>query len=120
MRGIQIKNELLQGKHQGKEFINWWRKENDFADFELIDRYLDTLESRHEIDNFDLLDKNRMWTVLKHWKASGLRCNNSPRSAKIEWQHLGKNGWQHTDTCPCSARNIISIFDAETRGDTTD
>ena len=118
MRDNQIKTELTQGKEQGKEFIKWWRKENDFVDSELIDRYLDTLGSRHEIENFAMLDKNQMWDVLKRWKPAGLRHRKSTNGEKIEWQHLGKDGQQHSYTCPYNARNIMSIFDAETRGDT--
>ena len=118
MRSNQLKTELMQGKHHGKEFIKWWRKENDFADFELIDRYIDTLGSRHVGANFELLDKDQMWEILEHWKPAGLKRGNSNKGAKIEWQHLGKDGQKHTYTCPYSARNIMSIFDTETRGDT--
>ena len=118
MRSNQIKTELVQGKRQGKEFIKWWRKENDFADYELIDRYVKTLSSRHEIEDFEMLDKDQMWELLKRWKPSGLRRSKSTKGEKIEWQHLGKDGRQHIYSCPYNARNILSIFDTETRGDT--
>lgn len=118
MRTLNIKGELEQGKKQGKEFIKWWRKENDFVDFDLIDRYLKTIEAKHEIEDFELLDKEEMWEILKHWKSAGLRRSKSTKGEKIEWQHLGKDGQQHTYTCSYNARNIMSIFDAETRGDT--
>ena len=118
MRTVNIIEELEQGKRQGKEFIKWWRKENDFADFDLIDRYLKKVEAKNEIENFELLDKDEMWEILKPWKSVGLRRSKSTKGEKIEWQHLGKDGRQHTYTCPYSAINIMSIFDAETRGDT--
>lgn len=118
MRSNLVMHELEQGKKQGKEFIKWWRKENAFADYELIDRYMKTIETRHEIENFDLLDKDEMWEILKHWKPTGLRHSKSTKGENIEWQQLGKDGQQHTYTCPYNARTIMSIFDAETQGDT--
>lgn len=117
MRSGQIISELEQGKRQGKEFIKWWRKENDFVDFELIDRYVNAA-APFEIENFELLDKDEMWELLKSWKPSGLLRRKSTKGEKIEWQHLGKDGQQHTYTCPYNARTIMSIFDAETKGDT--
>jgi hypothetical protein len=117
MRSRQIFHELEQGKQQGKDFIKWWRKENDFADFELIDRYM-KMADQSEIENFELLDKDEMWEVLTYWKSSGLRRSKSTKGEKIEWQHMGKDGLQHTYTCPYTARAIMSIFDAETHGDT--
>lgn len=113
-----MRHELEQAKDQGKDFIKWWRKENDFADYELIDHYLATVESKQEIENFELLGKDEMWDVLKRWKPTGLRRTKSTKGDKIEWRHMGKDGHMHTYNCPYNAHNIMSIFDAETRGDT--
>ena len=117
MQSHQIAGELEQSKSQGKEFIKWWRKENDFVDFELIDRFL-AREDSFEIENFELMDKDEMTKVLKTWKSSGLEIKKSSKGETIEWQHKDKYGHQHTYTCPNTAHNIMSIFDAETRGDT--
>ena len=118
MKTSQVKNELVQAKEQGKRFIKWWRKENDFADFELIDNFLETISTRQDVENFQLFNNDEMWQVLKHWKPKGLRRSKSTKGDKIEWQHLGKDGQLHTYTCPYNAHSIMSIFDAETRGDT--
>ncbi len=117
MRSNKIISELEQGKKQGKEFIRWWRRENDFVDFELIDRYLER-EEHLDIENFELLDMDEMWEVLKPWKAYGLSRIKSSQGEKIEWQHADKDGEQHTYTCPYNAKNLMSIFDTETQGDT--
>ena len=117
MRSNKIISELEQGKKQGKEFIRWWRRENDFVDFELIDRYLER-EEHLDIENFELLDMDEMWEVLKTWKAYGLSPIKFSQGEKIEWQHAGKDGEQHTYTCPYNAHNLMSIFDTETQGDT--
>jgi len=114
----QLLRAIEKGKQEGKEFIKWCRKENDFADFELIEHYLDATDARHNIESFELLDKEEMWEILKRWKPKGLRHSVSSKSDMIEWQHRGKDGQVHTYTCPYNAQSIMSIFDAETRGDT--
>jgi hypothetical protein len=117
MQSHQITSDLEEGKRAGKEFIKWWRKENDFVDFELIDRFL-SRNGSIEIENFELLDKEEMLKVLKNWNASGLDIKKSSHGETIEWQHKDKDGNQHTYTCPNNVHNLMSIFDAETQGDT--
>ncbi len=113
MRSNKITSELEQGKKQGKEFIRWWRKEDEFVDFELIDCYLER-DKPSEIENFELLATDEIWQVLKTWKASGLTRIKSSQGETIEWQQAGKDGEQHTYTCPYNTHNLMSIFDTET------
>lgn len=118
MRASRVIHELEEGRKQGKEFIRWWRNENDFVDFELIDRYLQATGKSAEIENFELLNKEEMWTILTRWKPEGLRRYKTKGGEKIEWHHLGKDGQDKTYSCPYNARTIMSIFDTETQGDT--
>jgi len=118
MRSSHIIEDLQKGKAQGKEFIKWNRKENDFSDYELLDNFLSKAESKHEIETFELLDKDQMWDVLKRWKPTGLQRRKSTKTDSIEWQHRGKDGQKKTHVCPYNAHNIMSIFDAETGGNT--
>jgi len=109
---------IEQGKKEGKEFIKWWRRENDFADFELIDRYLQAEDVRHDFENFDLLDKDEMWQVLQGQVSGELYHRVATKSDTIEWQRIDKDGEKHTYVCPYNAHSIMSIFDAETKGET--
>ena len=109
---------IEQGKKEGKEFIKWWRKENDFVDFDLIDRYLQIEGSRHDCENFDLLDKDEMWDLLQKNVSGELYHRVATKSDTIEWRCLGKDGKKHTYVCPYNAHSIMSIFDAQTKGDT--
>lgn len=118
MKANQIISELQRGKAEGKEFIKWWRKENDFTDYELLDNFMKTAENRHEVDNYQLLDREQMWEVLKRWKPTGLRRSKSTKSDNIEWQRKNKDGRQQTYICRYNAHNIMSIFDTETRNNT--
>jgi hypothetical protein len=90
---------IEQGKKEGKEFIKWWRKENDFVDFELIDRYLQTEDARHDFENFDLLDIEEMWEILKEQVPGELYHRVATKSDTIEWQRIGKDGEKHTYVC---------------------
>ena len=119
MQSHQIINELEQGKKQGKEFIKWWRGGGGSIDYELVDRYVEMIDTKHEIGDFELLDKDEMWEILKRWNPSGLHRLHSSKGEQIEWQHKGKDGQKHSYTCPYTARAIMSIFDVETQGDTT-
>ncbi|WP_303720172.1 hypothetical protein [Malonomonas rubra] len=118
MKASQIVTDLQRGKEQGKEFIKWWRKENDFTDYELLDNFINTAASKHEIDSYQLLDNDEMWDILKRWKPTGLRRSKSTKSDNIEWQRKNENGEKQTYVCPYNSHNIMSIFDAETRNNT--
>ena len=109
---------IEQGKKEGKEFIKWWRKESDFVDFELIDRYLQAEDARHDFENFDLLDKQEMWKVLQEQVPGDLYHRVATQSDTIEWQRIGKDGKTQTYVCPYNAHAMMSIFDAETKGQT--
>ena len=110
--------EIEQGKSQGKEFIKWWRIENDFVDFELIDHYLQAEDARHDFENFDLLDKDEMWEELKARSPDKLYHRVATKSDTIEWHHRGKDGEMHTYVCPYNAHSIMAIFNSETRHNT--
>jgi hypothetical protein len=109
---------IEQGKKEGKEFIKWWRKESDFVDFELIDRYLQAEDARHDFENFDLLDKQEMWKVLQEQVPGELYHRVATQSDTIEWQRIDKDGKTQTYVCPYNAHSMMSIFDAETKGQT--
>ena len=43
MTGYELKQSLMNSDNDGRCFIKWWRKENDFADYSLIDQFLQHL-----------------------------------------------------------------------------
>jgi hypothetical protein len=114
----KIVKAIEQGRKDGKEIIKWWRKENDFVDYELIENFLQDSEKRQAFENFELLDKDEMWEILKQQIPEGLYHRVATKSDTIEWQHVGKDGESHTYVCPYNAHSIMAIFDSETKGDT--
>lgn len=117
MRSDEIIREVQSGQKKRQAFIKWWRKENDFSDYELFDSFVAHADDSHEIAGYELLDIEQMWDVLKRWKPTGLRRNKSARGETIEWEKKRVDGTLELQTCPLTPESIMFIFDYETRGD---
>lgn len=117
MNNREIINALEQAQEQGKEFIRWYRKENDFVDFELIERFI-TTEQTLEFEGYELLTKEEMWDVLKRWQPEGLNHIELTAGETIAWQYQDENGREHVYECPYNAHNMMVIFDKLSKGDT--
>lgn len=117
MRVNEVVQEIRNRPGSGGEFIRWWRKENDFADYELVDSFISHASAEHEIGGYELLDIEQMWQALIGWVPKGLVRVNTRKGEVVEWTKTGKDGKKHTYTCPFSAETLMMIFDEETRGD---
>ncbi len=117
MNNREISNALEKAQEQGKEVIRWYRKENDFVDFELIDKFLAT-DQTVEFEGYELLSKEEMWDTLQRWQSKGLSLVEANGEDTIEWQYPDKNGQKHIYQCPYNAHNLMVIFDKLTQGDT--
>jgi hypothetical protein len=71
MTGYELKQSLMNKDADSRCFINWWRKENDFADYELIDRFLENLTPEREFEVFELLSMDDMYKELKRHASKG-------------------------------------------------
>jgi len=116
MNSEEIRAEINRRKSESTRFIRWWRKENDFVDFELLNKFLDRLGHSEEFAGFELLDTEEMWQALMKACPSCARRENRSRGAVIVWQAEGGRG--DTVELPYTAESIMTIFDAETRGNT--
>ena len=117
MKSDEIIRGIKQGQSEGKIFIKWWRRENDFTDYELSESFIANADPSHEIAGYELLDVDEMWDVLKRWKPNGLKRVLTDKGEMIKWQKKGVDGALEVRTCPLSAQAIMFIFDYETRGD---
>lgn len=59
----QIDNE--KGAHPDRVFIKWWRKEEDFIDFDLVAHFLQNMNYGTEIGGFELINQEEMWRTLE-------------------------------------------------------
>lgn len=120
MKASEIAMELRQNKVDEKSFIKWWRKENDFVDYELVETFINTTDPNLEFAGYEVLDLQGMWETLKH--ASPERVTREKRGHRevIVWRHRSQDGTEKTEVCNFTPQSVITIFDAETRGDVID
>lgn len=117
MRSNEIVREIGTRPEGGPEFIRWWRKENDFADYELVSSFISNSRYDHEIGGYELLNVEQMWQTLMRWIPKGLVRVNTRNGEVVEWTKKGKDGNKHTYICLFSADTLMMIFDEETQGD---
>jgi hypothetical protein len=119
VRGREILNTLNERRTDKHRFVRWWRKEEDFLDYELIDRFIDNSSGNEEIGGIDVLTMDDMWDVVK--RVGGTRVNlvHDTSGDKVEWLHKGKNGLR-SDLCAYTPETLMTIYDVETRGNPVD
>ena len=115
MTSIEIAKQIREQRTSDMQFICWWRKEEDFLDYELIDRFLESSGQNQEVGGYELLTTEQMWERLE--KVCGKRVMKTQKSgeALIEW-----NGERGFKTCAFTPQSIIEIFDIETRDNPVD
>jgi hypothetical protein len=118
MTGREILRELQQARSGERRFIKWWRKENDFADYELVDTFLASLEGAHEFAGFELLTKEQMWQELMNREPKRVMLGKRHGETVIRWQHVAEDGTIREEIFPYDAPSLMTVFDGETRGDT--
>ena len=91
-----------------RPFIKFWRKENDFLDYDLVDRFIENVKPDEEIGGIELLTMDEMWNEVK--KVAGKRVNLT--NEMLEWAKNG-DSWR---TCPYTPESLLDIFNSETRG----
>ncbi|RII29431.1 MAG: hypothetical protein CXR30_12445 [Geobacter sp.] len=119
MRGREIESALKEQRRDDHRFVKWWRKEEDFLDFDLIDRFVNNLSSNEEIGGIDLLTMDDMWSELKRVGGTRVKLVHEKSGDKVEWVHPGKQGI-HTEVCTYCPETLLTIYDIETRGNPVD
>ncbi|WP_305042612.1 hypothetical protein [Geoalkalibacter sp.] len=112
MNGKQIAEQIARVRTDKDRFIRWWRKENDFIDYDLIARFLDNLNEEDEFSGFELLDTETMWQTLEARIPERVSRDKTKAGEMIYWKRPGKDD----QSCPFSPESIMTIFDVETRG----
>lgn len=79
MQGYDLvkKIEKERIEHPERVFIKWWRKEEDFIDFDLVARFLEKIGyGSAEFAGYELIDQDEMWRTIEK------RCGG--RAAKVQ------------------------------------
>ncbi|MBU5635394.1 hypothetical protein KOM00_01450 [Geomonas sp. Red69] len=117
MKGYQLVKEIREAKsaHPDGVFIKWWRNEEDFIDFDLLDRFLQNLNESEKIDGFELINEDEMWRTLE------ARCQGRVFKEKrdgdwvLRWTPPPNRKVEESETeYPYTAESMVKILDSET------
>ena len=115
MRGrdaVKLINEERRNEHM---FVKWCRKENDFLDYDLIDRFVRNVRDGEEIGEIELMTMDDMWREAKRVVGNRLTLLHEGVGDRIRWIHKVRNELR-TDYCAYTPTALLAIFDVETHG----
>lgn len=115
MKGRDIVTKIQKERLPEHIFVKWDRKENDFVDYDLIDRFMDNLSGDEEFADVRLLTMGEVWGEIKRLTGDRVKLVTTDTGEGVEWLHKGKSGVT-TQTCPYTPDTLMTIFDVETRG----
>jgi hypothetical protein len=119
MRGQEVIAALKERRTEKHCFVKWWRKEEDFLDVDLIDRFVENTGGTEEIGGIDLLTMDDMWKEVRRVSGSRVTLLHGTDGEMVEWIHKGKTGEQK-NTCTFTPETLMQIYDVETKGNPVD
>lgn len=119
MSGSEIEKTLEERDATTQLFVKWWRKENDFLDYDLVDRFIKNTSGTVEIGGIDLLTMDDMWNEVKRIGGTRVKLLHDRSGDRIEWHVKGKKGLR-TKVCNYTPQALMTIFDRETDGNPVD
>ncbi len=119
MRGREIVATLNGRRTEEHRFVKWWRKEEDFLDYDLIDRFVENIKGTDEIGGVDLLTMDDMWDEVRRVSGTRVTLLHDNNGDKVQWVHKGKAG-QRTNVCAFTPETLMEIYDVETKGNPVD
>lgn len=119
MRGYDVIKNMNDQDAEKYCFVKCWRKETDFLDYDLIDRFLKNTPGTEEFGGIDLLTMDDMWKEVRRVSGSRVTLLHSSDGDKVEWIHKGKTGVRK-NVCAYTPETLMEIFDVETKGNPVD
>jgi len=116
MKGREIVEEMTGRAKEAQCFIKWWRRENDFVDYELVEKFARDIQEDQEFAGYELLDVEQMWQVLHSQIGNRIRRETRTKGEFLVWDR--KDG--RTEECLFTPGSVMAIFDVETKGDVID
>jgi len=119
MRESEILKVIEERRNENHHFVKWWRKEEDFLDYELIENFIKNAGSNKELGGFDLLTMDDMWKELKRIAGERVELVHDATGDNVKWEHHGKTGIKN-QVCAYTPETLMTIFDVETKGNPVD
>lgn len=115
MRGRDAMKLVETERRPDQVFVKWWHKENDFLDYDLVERFMREAKDGEEIGGIELLTMDDMWREVKRVVGNRITLMHEGVHDRIRWMHKVRNE-MHTDYCAYSPTALLAIFDVETHG----
>ena len=115
MREREILKLIETQRNKSHCFVKWWRKEDDFLDYDLIERFIDNFAAEEAIEGAELLTMEDMWKILQRIAGDRVKLVHDTTGDKVEWVHKGKSGTK-SQVCIYSPETLMTIFDVESKG----
>jgi hypothetical protein len=119
MRAHDIVKTINERQTEKYCFVKCWRKEEDFLDVDLVDRFLENTKGTEEFGGIDLLTMDDMWNEVSRISGSRVKLLHDKDGDRVEWVHKGKAGLR-TNVCAYTPESLMEIFDVETKGNPVD
>lgn len=119
MKESEILRMIAERRTKDHRFVRWWRKEEDFLDYELLDRFVAEAGGNEELGGIDLLTMDDMWSELQRIAGPHVKLVQDPSGNKVEWVHKGKSGTT-AQVCAYTPETLMTIFNVETKGNPVD
>jgi hypothetical protein len=116
MKGYEIIKQIKEQRMPDHLFIKWWRKENDFLDYDLLDRFVNNYDDSHEISGFELLGIEPMWQELQRICGDRVAKTKKDGAELLAWER--ETG--ERQECMFTPQSLITVFDVETKGNPVD
>lgn len=116
MTGKEVLQQIATSRTGDHQFIKWWRKEEDWLDFDVIDTFVANTGDAEEIGGFTLLGAKEMWDYLEKVAPGRVMKTQKGGADLVAWR---KKSGEELE-CPCTPQSLIDIFDAETGGNYID
>lgn len=116
MQGLGLKKQISdeRGAHPEKVFIKWWRKEEDYIDFDLVARFLENFDLRTEIAGYELIDQEEMWRTIERRAEGRVRRVEKDGKWVVIWNPPADAEVEKLSEYPYNPETLLTILDAET------
>ena len=119
MKEHEMLKIIEERRNENHHFVKLWRKENDFVDFELIERFKENAGSNKDLGGIDLLTMDDMWNELKRIAGERVKLIHDATGDNVKWEYHGKTGIKN-QVCAYTPETLMTIFDVETKGNPVD
>jgi hypothetical protein len=124
MQGYDLVKRIQKerDKHPNNIFIKTWRREEDWIDFDLVSKFLETIDMGQEFGGFSLIDEQEMWRTLEH--RCGSRLSKTQRDGKWVLLYKPPKGVEIEEKLPpeipYTPDSMLKILEIETQGNYVD